>query len=88
MHTKQLELAQAAALRHPVEAVKVLGVTTDTIPQELSVIFTRAYKDINVGFGENDICKTAICNAVEMWRSARRIPEWLAAACVKASNNG
>jgi hypothetical protein len=88
MRNKQMELAQAAALRDPVEAVKTLGVTIDTKPPELNSIFTQAYKDVNVGFGENDICKTAICNAVEMWRSARRIPEWLAAACVKASNNG
>jgi hypothetical protein len=66
----------------PVEAVKVLGISTRSSDKQLEETFMAAYVRINGGSPHNYYTKAFVNEAIENWKCDHSIPHWLARACV------
>jgi hypothetical protein len=77
--------AQEAALRHPVEAMKALRVSTKLGDSHLQEVFMKAYIEMNGGNAESPISQSNVSAAIRDWKIDREITPWLARACVVAS---
>jgi|AntRauTorckE6833_2_1112554.scaffolds.fasta_scaffold25392_2 hypothetical protein len=82
-HTNEV-LANEAAMRNPVEALKVLRVTTQSCRHTTTETFLQAYIQVNGGVADNPITMSNVEAAVNDWFRDRSIPRWLARACVLA----
>ena len=80
-------LANEAAMRDPVEALKVLRVTTQCNRQTITETFLKAYIQVNGGSHDNEITMSNVQAAVNDWFRDQSIPSWLARACVLANRS-